>query len=688
MIKQSQNIANKTGKTFTAGEEDISTIRKWFGSNNMTSDRPEVQEMINEIEIEYRKYIREVKGLIDEINVVDKALKRSKGGMLKGVFNPRARQQELYGKMFIQTDNGLKLVTRSQLMQNNPSQQELDFYNKYMEITEIFRKQLGKNGMGEYYIPHVQMGNLEALSARGLLGLYANYLGSTSNIDNVRVFGTSPNGKRVSQSFGYWKDLYLSEGGQLTMPSTRKINELRKLKSKAEAQLKLGVHEDGDPIVATDLEMDTLMEGGLFSRFNASRTVRAKELTSFDIAENLRQYVRSVVFVHGHGNFRGMNDVSTLVDAVIAVNKQMGNKNTVEYVTKVWRQGFLRNERQTSPFGETFDKVTQFMVRWTALIHLGFSGAVGVGNILAGKYQELRSRGGKQFVLGEKRFWTSFTNEDWRAKRILKKYRIVELTFTDVVGQRDEFSKIEQLAYLPMELSEFWIQGSAFLGELTQEEYESEEISEERVMQINSKISTLHGEGYTQLDQRLLGMYSLGVAAQQFKRWFITLAYNRLKQEDINRFGEKEIGSYRAAYNFVNDMFKGEKSLLNMKEEFNNLEEFEQNAIKAFLRGVGLTALLLMLGGLSDDDEVYSKSVQKLSNDALIFTDTKRFVNYTLPPASISTGRNALQFSKELVTFERYQRDSKFGDRGDLKARGTARKILPFKAVTEPLLEK
>ena len=137
------------------------------------------------------------------------------------------------------------------------------------------------------------------------------------------------------------------------------------------------------------------MEGGLFSRFNASRTVRAKELTSFDIAENLRQYVRSVVFVHGHRNFRGMNDVSTLVDAVIAVNKQMGNKNTVEYVTKVWRQGFLRNERQTSPFGETFDKVTQFMVRGTALIHLGLSGVVGVGNILAGKYQELRSRGGK-----------------------------------------------------------------------------------------------------------------------------------------------------------------------------------------------------------------------------------------------------------------------------------------------------
>ena len=688
MLKQAQKIANATGEKFTTEQKDISTIRKWFGSNNMTSDRPEVQEMINEIEREYRKYIRAVKPIIEEINVVDKALRRSKRNTLKGIFSPRERQLQVYGKLFKQTEDGIALVTTSELNASNPTQEELNFYNKYKEITDRFRTQLGKQGRGEYYIPHVQMGNLEALSARGLLGLYANSLGSTADINNVRVYGTSPQGKRALQSFGYWKDLYLSEGGELTMPSLRKINELKKLKAKAEKQLEIGKHEDGDAIVATDLEMDTLMEGGLFSRFNASRTVRAKELTSFDIAENLRQYARSVVFVNGFGDFRGMNDVSTLVDAVIAVNNQMGNKNTAEYVTKVWRQNFLRGEKQTSVFGKNFDKVTQFMVRWTALIHLGFSAAVGVGNILAGKYQEVRNRGGKQFVLGEKRFWTSFTDKDWKGKRILKKFRIVEMSFADVVGQRDEFSKIESLAFLPMELSEFWIQGSAFLGELTEEEFNSEEVSEERVMEINAKIATLHGEGYTKLDQRLLGMYSLGVAAQQFKRWFITLTYNRLKQEDINRFGQKEIGSYRAAYDFVNEMFTGDAPLSEFQQRFNELPEFRQKAIISFMRGVGLTALLLLIGGISDDDEVYSKSIQKLSNDALIFTDTKRFVNYTIPPASISTGRNALQFGKELVTFERYQRDGRFGSKKQLKARSTATKILPFKAVTEKLLEQ
>ena len=684
MAKQLQDISNKSGQKIDSSKEDIDVIRKWFGANNMTSKRPEVQYVLNQIQREYRTYVKTVQGLVNEIREVEVALNKSKGSLLKGL-NPRARQNELYGKMFEQNKDGIKLLDKQRFLNQSPTKEEIAFYNKYQEITGRFRKVLGKNGMGELYIPHVQMSNLEALSARGLLGLYANHLGSTSNIDNVRITGTNENGKAVMQSFGYFKNLYLNNN-ELVMPSGRKINELRKLRNKALKQLELGKHEDGDPIIATDLEMDTLMEGGLFSRFNASRTVRAKELTSFDLANNLKQYVRSVTFVHGYQDFEGMGNVSALVDAVIAYNQNLGNENTVEYLTKNWRQGFLRNQKQTTILGERGDKAVKFIVRWTALVHLGFNAAVGAGNILAGKYQELRERGGSQFILGEKRFWTDFK----KSKDILKRHRVVEMSFTDVVGEKDAFSKIEGLAFLPMELSERWIQGASFLGQLTKEEFESGNVSEDRVMEINNRISTLHGEGYTQLDQRLLSMYSLGIAVQQYKRWFITLAYNRLKQEDINRFGEQEIGTYRAAYDFVKGMFEGKRPLSEFMKEFNALPEFKQRAIKVYLNGVGMTATLLLLGTALDDDEdeFLSKRIDKLSGDALIFTDTKRFVNYTIPPASLSTAKNTMQFVKEVATRERYKRDSKFGDAGDLKARGTARKILPFQTITQSLLEK
>jgi len=101
-----------------------------------------------------------------------------------------------------------------------------------------------------------------------------------------------------------------------------------------------------------------------------------------------------------------------------------------------------------------------------------------------------------------------------------------------------------------------------------------------------------------------------------------------------------------------------------------------------------MTAMLLLMGMAADDDDFYADRIQKLSNDALIFTDVNRFVNYTLPPASINTGKNVLQFSKELATLQRYERSGEFGKQGDLKAFSTARKITPAKAITEPLFRE
>jgi len=689
MSKQIKNLRNKSkGKYKYEGNEDISVIRKWFGANNMTSKRPEVQEMINEIQRQYRLYAVEVKKQIAEVNKIEKALIKSKRLGLKGLFNPRARFELLYGKMIdVQPDSSIRLFNRTEFMSKNPTQTEIEFYNKYQQITNSYKKLLKRKGQ-DLYIPHFQMGNLEALSARGLLGLYANHLGSTSNINHVKLTGVGKYARKEPQSFEFWKNQYMD--GTIDENQVTKVRHLRQLQKRAEKQLALGKHEDGTDIIATDLEMDTLMEGGLFSRFNASRTTRAKELTSYNLADNLKQYVRSVTFVHGSvdQSFRGFNDVATLVDGVIAVNREMGNENTAEYVQRVWRDNFLRNQRQTSIFGKTADKAIQFMVRWTALIHLGFSTSVGIGNILAGKYQELRDKGGSKFALGEKRFWTSLNKDGWKGIELLKKYRVIELSFSDVVGDRDSFSKIEQWAFLPMELSEYWIQGTAFLGELTPQEYESGIVSDERVMEINNKIATLHGEGYTKIDQRLLSVYSLGVAAQQFKRWFITLAYNRLKQEDINRFGEYEIGSYRAGYDFVMRMMNGTSKLSEMRAEFEALPQHRKDAINALLRGFGMTAMLLLMGMAADDDDFYADRIQKLSNDALIFTDVNRFVNYTLPPASINTGKNVLQFSKELATLQRYERSGEFGKQGDLKAFSTARKITPAKAITEPLFRE
>ena len=60
------------------------------------------------------------------------------------------------------------------------------------------------------------------------------------------------------------------------------------------------------------------------------------------------------------------------------------------------------------------------------------------------------------------------------------------------------------------------------MGELTDNEFRNPNtITDKRVMEINHKISTLHGEGYTALDANILAMYSYGRALQQsaLKYW-------------------------------------------------------------------------------------------------------------------------------------------------------------------------
>ena len=308
---------------------------------------------------------------------------------------------------------------------------------------------------------------------------------------------------------------------------------------------------------------------------------------SYDIHTGMLEFVRSSLFMHGENlqenpeGFSGMNKMSVLTDSIISFNKNLDNKKAVDYLTKWWKEGFLEKKQQESIFGKTGDKVIDSFVRLTSLRLLGFNMGVGVGNILAGKYQELRKRGGKQFILGEKRYWVDGKDKSWD---LLKKHRIVEYSFDEFIHLSERkglYGKIERWSYYFMDRSESYIQGAAFLGELTQREYDGlDPIDDQRVMQINHKISTLHGEGYTALDASMLSMYSYGRALLQFKKWFITTLRDRFKAEDIDRFGNVNIGSYRSSSEFVVNLFRkyfaGEMTKKNIIDIFNESSKVRQ----------------------------------------------------------------------------------------------------------------
>ena len=512
------------------------------------------------------------------------------------------------------------------------------------------------------------------------------------------MYGTDVDGKRALKSFYEWKnDVYKGRTSKITLDSGKQILELDKLKKKAQQLKKVGKHEDGSLIQLSDNEYDALVNNGyrlkqmvghepseidaeLIREYDMRQGIKLEDGT-LNINTALMEFIRSSLFMHGENidinpnGFKGMGHVSILTDSIIAFNKGLDNENAVKYLTKWWKEGFLEKKKQDSIFGKRADKVIDGFVRLTSLRLLGFNISVGVGNILAGKYQELRKRGGKQFITGEARFW-----KDWsKSRAILKKHRIIEHSFDEFVHlseKKGAWGKIEKWSFMFMDQSEHYIQGSAFLGMLTEEEFNSGEVSDQRVMYINHKISTLHGEGYSSFDASMLSMYSYGRALLQFKKWFITLMQDRFSAEEIDRFGKVSIGSYRAAGEFANttmrDLLSGKIKMKDIISIYNNSSKHRQEEIQSYLRGVGIgLTLMALIAMMEDDDEPDTKTLRnlkKLSHDIFVTTDVNRFVNYTAVPSSLSTLKNASRGVHEAVREDKIKRSGPYGEAGSSKA--------------------
>ena len=693
-------------------QEDLTNFRAWLGSNDMTSKRPEIQYLINEAQEQYRQYLRSFTKYKNIVEGANKALVRSKLKSLtiiervrKG-FDANERYQYIYGNIATVSNGTVRLLTEKEISEKNLTKEEIDYYRAYKQVaTTLLNVQ-------DTSIPGTQMGSLESMSRSGLFSLYDSSIDSY-DYDRVKVRGTDKNGDTVLKTFYEWKyDVYKGRTAKLTLNSGKQIYELDKLRKIAKQQKAKGKHHDGTDIILSDVEYDALVNNGamikrmigdetvsdidaeLIQEYERRQGMRAQNMT-YDINSSLLEFVRSSLFMHGEKDgFAGMGKLAILTDSIIAFNKGLDNKNAVQYLTKWWKEGFLEKKQQESVFGKTGDKIIDGFVRLTSLRLLGFNMGVGVGNILAGKYQELRKRGGAQFIKGEMRYWKDY----FKSQALLKEHRIVEYSFDEFIHLSEKkglYGTIERWSYVFMDASEGYIQGSAFLGMLTDEEYAgTTPITEKRVMYINHKISTLHGEGYSALDASMLSMYSYGKALLQFKKWFITLIQDRIKAEDINRFGEVNVGSYRASGEFVVGIFKkyfaGEMTKKNIMDIFNESSEQRKKEIINHIRGIGIGVTLLSLIAIMEDDDDPDqdtiRTLKKFSHDVFVTTDMNRFANYTLVPSSFSTLKNSTRVIGEAVRGDKVQRSGSYGESGTSEAMKTLKyDIAPLSEVRKDI---
>jgi len=539
--------------------------------------------------------------------------------------------------------------------------------------------------------------------------------------------------------------------------SMERIVGLERIKSKAKEYLASGEDALGRDVSIGSRVNDlmSLESEESKNRFNHKRSITSAYLATENLHKALRNYVSLFMFQHGNSYFdgsvykhlhwskedrefkvvdveasevkaqelmfTGFEDKKQEVDAAIAqlgggkyfdphANLGAGkNKRAINYLQKVVKRGLISKERGLtfSDFESEAD-VANFFVNWTMYVALGLNVPAAIGNVAIGKYNAYRQMGGAKLLKGEGRYWGLSDKKVYddtirvKARKMIEEFGI--LTYrAEEIAEGTGGSSLSSLIFAPMVLAENWIQQAAFLGNLTEEQWNAYEVSPEGdlvlkdgakpisqsdLAKLERDVVNVQGRGYSETDARMIQLYALSNMTMQFKRWFPTFIRDRFGKEDIDDLGTMRMGSFPAAADFLAKMKEEGKmwNIVAFKKELEAYgEEHGEHKKEAVMRlwrgthGIVIVAMLLGMAGMASDDEEEdpaAKFMEKLLGDMLLVVNIPKLTYMTNIPA-VNTFKNLGQAVYKVGVGSEYKRKSKYGDKGDKNFVSNLAQLLP-----------
>tara|TARA_R110001599_G_scaffold341774_1_gene563042 strand:- start:42 stop:944 length:903 start_codon:yes stop_codon:yes gene_type:complete len=265
-------------------------------------------------------------------------------------------------------------------------------------------------------------------------------------------------------------------------------------------------------------------------------------------------------------------------------------------------------------------------------------------------------------------------------------------------------SSLSSLIFAPMIAAEQWIQHAAFLGALTDEQWNAYElnkngdlvlkkganpITQEELAILERDVVNVQGRGYSETDSRMIQLYSLSNMTMQFKRWFPTFLRDRFGKEDIDDLGTLRMGSIPAVADFMAKMKEEGKQydIRKWNEELKKLPKHKRDAVLRWWRGtqgVVIVAMLMGMAGMAmDDDEKKDnpayEMMEKLLGDMLLIVNAPKLVYMGNIPA-LNTFKNLNLAVYHAAVGSEYSRKSKYGEKGDKKFVSNLAQLLPSPA--------
>lgn len=671
-------------------EPDISKLDvMYMAPSDVTQKNPALQRVTKEYldqRIAEDIRIQEINSEADRLAlaVINEKV-RSEPGMekIKQAMRKGASMSKYFSNLFVDKD-----AARPQL--KNPdnaehaktlSKAELAFLRHVTENMNRYKQlqQDSERGWWDGFFPQVNTTFWETYHNHGLLAarMQKQAESEPEDLDAMEIEFYNPITRKTQvDTYGAAKSVLQDAVKRKVINQVSAAARLKIMQTKAYKQFdKLGgVRSEGEAaryaISAT---------GQMFGKFQ--REQKPGQEITYDVLKAYKSYMADMTHIEY------MQPILPQVTAVRSFYEQRKvNPNIVEYL-KFLHEGDIMGKQFVGRFGRNVDDFFRFMQTWTYLSIMTFNLKAGVLNVAIGKFNQFRADGGKAMKDGEQRYFGNIK----KARAILKHYNVVSVNVDDAI-KPNASNFFMKMAGGVVTRTEHYIQGAAFLGNMTEDEWKAElanvnaqgnvidpkkRLAANRVAVMKKAVRDVQGK-YAFEDKRMYKHYAVMAAGMGFKGWMPDFLKERFGQEYTDMYGKVHRGSYWSLQYIFRDIKMMATDMKNYRKSTDvNVLNNRKNIREFFSMGAVL-ALYAMTAG-SDDREAKRKAhivTRMLGDVGGVFNLNSWEFLASQPMPALGTIKNAIGAIKNL--FEHYARDGKYGKKGDWAFPGRVVTVLPF----------
>jgi len=701
--KRIKELNNKFGEEITeyANSKDLRWRDVWQRTlGHITEDFPALQELNNVFDLAFMdmqiersnkksKFEKLGKAVIEEYN--------KKMGVAKSALSLVTSNSAKYFD-FIE-ENG-KLRTNVSGLTNA----QKEFLSTYKELLKERNKLSGKDvNDNEIEIIKTDKGFRENYQDNGFLEAMSSYMGGggdiSSEIDYINPKTNKKERVLVGQAQKAIIDYYKDDKLKYPIALAKLLSVSYKAKKAGEkgaysdykGKLTSKFDQPQQLIDRLKLEIEKLEENPtLNAKKIANKKQQIKDIKNRQYSKDF--YSAGMSLIDDITHVKHMAKFVPLTDSIeqfyegLKLGKGKDSKNTKEFIQN-WRDLFVYQRRkETDPIVDYSLKMLRSL---TSKRVMAFNLLANISNVVIGNLNNLRAESAESIAKGNKRLFASDGKLSKKGLAILDEYNIIQLDF-DSNPKLYAGKLLDFLAYGLQRWGEKQIQGSMFLGQLSDKEWSNFEYKDDKLsykgdeselkkqlIQYQKRVTDIQGK-YGEKERRAYMMYEHGKVLGQFKTFIPDWWKMRFGERYIDSYGVEHAGTWRtfneqAWADVKNDLRKLKVSDASIKvwngDDFKN---FRSN-----VKGLMIIAALFAWKYSDDDDDEKRKKAGMIENTLgqMLFIFDPHQLKYTVtsPPAAIGTLGKMIDITEDLVT--KHDGDKAWKDFQDVLPYNRIRKV-------------